>query len=164
MPKIFVVPDGVVMEGERQVLDALAAGSVDLHREVILEQDPPRLDEPKLTLPGSDLEILDYQDDKVSLLVHTDGSGFLVLMDFLLPGWAATVDGRPEQILAGNFAGRALPIRSGGEHRIEFHYQPPVFRDGLIASISSLALLMLFTFFWRFLKRYYAPPRQHCIK
>ncbi len=142
MPRAFVVPGAEVMPREQQLLDSLLAGSVDLHQAVILEQSPPSLGQPSLTRAASKVEILDYRDGRVSLRASTDGSGFLVLMDFLLPGWSATVDGRPEPILAANFAGRAVPISGAGEHRVEFSYQPPLLREGLTISLLSLLLLV----------------------
>jgi hypothetical protein len=141
MPRAFVVPGAVVMPKEEQVLDTLLAGSVDLRQSVILEQTAPSLGHPTLTTAGSDVKVLGYQDSSVSLEAHTDGAGFLVLMDFLLPGWSATVDGRPVPILAANFAGRAVPIPAAGDHRIEFSYQPPLLREGLAISLVSLLVL-----------------------
>lgn len=143
MPRAFVVPGSVVMMSERKVLETLMAGDVELRQRVILEKSPPSLEEPHLTVQGSYVDIVEYSDDRVVLMARTDGSGYLVLMDFLLPGWTATVDGRPEQILAGNFAGRAVPIRDAGEYRVEFSYQAPLLREGLlITSISSAVFLV----------------------
>lgn len=147
MPRAFVVPESVVMKDERQVLDALIAGSVDLRERVILEEDPRQLEGPKLTDEGTYLEIVEYLDERVVVDAHTDGSGYLVLMDFLLPGWTATVDGLPEQILAGNFAGRAVPLKGPGEHRIEFCYEAPLYRESALVSLLSQGLLLVAPFF-----------------
>ncbi len=142
MPRAFVVPGAQVMTKEEQVLESLLDGTVDLRRQVILEQDPPSLAQPALTPSGSQVKVLDYQDSHVTLQAHTDGSGFLVLMDFLLPGWSATVDGRPEPIMAGDFAGRAVAIQGAGDHRVEFSYRPPMLREGLAISLASLLILV----------------------
>ncbi|MGI5836624.1 MAG: hypothetical protein ACOX87_09070 [Chloroflexota bacterium] len=142
MPRAIVVPESIVMTSERQVLETMMAGDVDLRQRVILETTPPSLENPQLTAQGSSVDIVDYGDDRVVIDVRTDGSGFLVLMDFLLPGWTATVDGREEEILAGNFAGRAVPIRSAGDHRVEFSYEAPRLREGLLISLLSAGILL----------------------
>jgi len=142
MPRAFLVPKAVTMRREEDVLEALLAGSVDLHQEVILEQDPLPADQPPLTTGGSSVKVLEYVDGRVTLEASTDGSGYLVLMDFLLPGWSATVDGRPVQILAGNFAGRVVPVEGAGVHRIQFSYTPPLLREGLAVSLASLVALV----------------------
>ncbi|MHB0871562.1 MAG: hypothetical protein ACYC5J_19185, partial [Chloroflexota bacterium] len=148
LPRALVVPESVVMVGEREVLDALTEGAVDLRQGVILEENPPRLDEPRLSLGGSSAEIVDYQEERVVVKVSTDGSGFLVLMDFLMPGWTVKVDGRSEAILAGNFAGRAVPLRDAGHHIVEFSYEAPLLREGLLISGAALALLVIVPSIW----------------
>lgn len=74
--------------------------------------------------------------------VRTDGSGFLVLNDSFHPGWQAWVDGAPVPILVANGWVRALPIQGAGSHAIRFAYQPPLFNEGRLASLASLALLV----------------------
>jgi uncharacterized membrane protein YfhO len=64
-----------------------------------------------------------------------------VLMDTPYPGWTATVEGRPEPMLEANFAGRAVPLQGPGEHLVEFSYQPPLLREGLLATLASLLVL-----------------------
>ncbi len=150
LPRALVVPGTVTMSGEKQVLDALVAGSQDLRQVAILEEQPPVLGGPALTVAGSSVEIVDYQEDRVTLRAHSDGTGFLVLMDFLLPGWSATVDGQWEPILAANFAGRAVPLRGAGEHQIVFSYEAPLLRQGLMVSLGSLALVILIPLAWKF--------------
>jgi len=148
LPRAFVVPAVAVMPREQDVMETLLAGSVDLKQRVILEQQPPRMEDPALTPAGSSVQIDHYGDRRVILRARTDGSGFLVLMDFLLPGWTATVDGLPAPILAANFAGRAVPLPGPGEHRVEFSYSPPLFREGLAASGASLLLLLAVPLTW----------------
>ena len=142
LPRAFVVPRAIVNPREKAVLDTLLAGSVDLRQTAILEGEPPSLGAPPLTVAGSTVEIADYQDDRVTIHARTDGSGFLVLMDFLLPGWTATVDGREEPILAADFAGRAVPLRGAGDHQVVFRYEAPFLRQGLAVSLGSLILLL----------------------
>ncbi len=141
LPRALVVPRAEVMSSEKDVLEALTAGNLDLRQNVILEKQPPPQQAPALSLGSSEVQIVDYQDDRVEIRTSTDGSGFLVLMDFLLPGWSATVDGRQVSVFAANFAGRAVAISGPGDHRVIFSYTAPLFREALMVSLGSLVLL-----------------------
>ncbi len=153
LPRALVVPAAEVIPGEKDVLDTLMAGTVDLHQKVILEQKPPALVGPPLTTGGSSVDIADYRDDAVTVRARTDGSGFLVLMDFLLPGWTATVDGSPEPILAANFAGRAVALNGPGEHTVQFRYEAPLLREGLAVSVASLLVVAIPLTSWGLARR-----------
>ena len=144
LPRAWVVPTATVATGEAETLGALSGGAVDVRQTVLLEQQAPALQGPSLTPEGSRVQIERYGDDQVALSAQTDGSGFLVLMDFLLPGWHATVDGILQPVMAGNFAGRAVPIQGPGDHSVVFSYEAPLFREGLLLSLATLALLVAF--------------------
>jgi uncharacterized membrane protein YfhO len=60
-----------------------------------------------------------------------------VLNDAFYPGWTAEVDGQPAEILAANYAVRAVPLASGA-HRVVFSYRTPGLAAG--AWVSGLAL------------------------
>ncbi len=66
--------------------------------------------------------------------------GYLVLTDTHYPGWRATVDGQPAEILEANHAFRAVQL-DRGEHTVLFEYQPLSFRLG--AWITLVALVVL---------------------
>ena len=153
LPRAFVVPESQVVTDEKAVLNALAAGSVDLRQRVILEQEPPALAGDRLTASGSTVRVVEYGEDRVRLEVHTDGSGFLVLMDFLMPGWTATLDGQPVAVYAANFAGRAVALPVAGDHHVVFSYEAPLLREGLLVSLLSLLLVVLAPLAWKLRRR-----------
>jgi hypothetical protein len=137
-PRALVVPESVTAGGEAEALEMVSARAVDPRRTVVLEEAAPALDGARLAPGASEVEIEHYGNERVVLRARTDGAGYLVLMDFLLPGWTATVNGRQEEILAANFAGRAVPIRGPGEHEVVFSYEAPLLREGLVLSFASL--------------------------
>ena len=66
---------------------------------------------------------------------------YLVLAYTYYPGWRATVDGHPAQILRANYAFMALPVESGAHH-VVLTYRPISLLWGLIiSSLSALAML-----------------------
>jgi hypothetical protein len=66
--------------------------------------------------------------------------GFLVLAYTHYPGWQATLDGDPVEILRANYAFSAVPVPSG-EHEVVLEYRPVSLTAGSI--ITSLALLTI---------------------
>ena len=66
--------------------------------------------------------------------------GYLVLAYTDYPGWHATVDGQPVEILRANYAFMALPLEPG-RHRVILRYQPFSWKFG--ALISAIAVLLV---------------------
>ncbi len=64
-----------------------------------------------------------------------DTPGYLVLTDTWYPGWQATVDGEPAEVLQANCAFRAvwLEVR---EHAVEMVYRPASVRIGGVISLA----------------------------
>ncbi len=69
------------------------------------------------------VEVVSYEDQRVTLRARVDDPALLVLADMVYPGWTAIVDGTETPIGAvdGLFRGIAL---SPGDHFIEFEYRP----------------------------------------
>ncbi|MBI4670249.1 MAG: YfhO family protein [Chloroflexi bacterium] len=78
--------------------------------------------------------------EHVSVRVETNQPGWLVLNDTYYPGWRATVDGQPAEILRANALVRAVAIPAG-EHRVEFVYEPLSVKIGALVSLVTLILL-----------------------
>jgi uncharacterized membrane protein YfhO len=74
------------------------------------------------------------------VVTHAASSQVLRLRITNLPGWHATIDGRPLAVTP--YAGVMLQARiPAGTHTVELHYWPDTFTDGLVlAGASSLAL------------------------
>jgi hypothetical protein len=141
LPAAFAVHHARVVEDARQRLELLQDPSFDPRAEVILSRQPPAMpaagsgesaDEPPSILrEGQDRAIID---------ITMIQPGYLVFTDTRYPGWRATVDGQPVEILEANHAFRAIQL-DRGEHTIVFAYEPLSFRLG--AWLTLLALVML---------------------
>ena len=68
--------------------------------------------------------------DRVALAVSAPGRAFVVLADAWLPGWSATLDGRPLALHRVDhvFRGVAVPA---GDHEVRFAYVPPGWKAGV---------------------------------
>jgi hypothetical protein len=75
--------------------------------------------------------------DRVRLEVDARRPALVVLADTWDPGWRATVDGRPAEVLRANVTFRAVVVPAG-HHLVEMVYRPPAASVGLAVSLASL--------------------------
>lgn len=80
--------------------------------------------------------------ERVRVRVETNQPGWLVLNDTFYPGWRATVDGTPAEILRANALVRAVAVPAG-THRVEFVYAPRSLEIGAAISLGTLLVLAL---------------------
>jgi len=76
--------------------------------------------------PRRTVTISSYEADRVVVDVGAGAPGLLVLTDTYMPGWEATVGGRPAQVLPTDVAFRGVPV-GGAATRVVFRYRPPGF-------------------------------------
>ncbi len=93
-----------------------------------------------LPSPQDSAAIVNYQPERVEIITNLDTPGWLVLTDTHYPGWQATIDGEPTEILKANLNFRAVELPAG-EHLVVFKFNPPSLQIG--AGISGLALIVL---------------------
>jgi uncharacterized membrane protein YfhO len=77
----------------------------------------------------------------VTIRAASESSGFLVLADTYYPGWQATLDGQPVEILRANHAFRVVAFPPG-EHTVVFQYAPLSFQAGAAISLLTLAAMI----------------------
>jgi hypothetical protein len=85
-------------------------------------------------------KVVALENTSVKIESESSTDGFLVLSDLFYPGWKATVDGQPQEIVRSDYVLRGLPLKPG-KHAVEFRYEPTYLLSG--GCISILGLLML---------------------
>lgn len=75
---------------------------------------------------------------EVTVDAFSHDGGYLVLTDLYFPGWRATVDGRPAEILRANYMFRAVELPPG-RHQVRFVYAPFPFFLGVVIAFSAFA-------------------------
>jgi hypothetical protein len=89
---------------------------------------------------GGLVRVIDYQADSLRLSVRTPQPEFLVLAENYYPGWRASVDGAPVEIVRTDIAFRGLVVPAG-THDIVMRFQPVIFPVSLGISLLSAILL-----------------------
>jgi hypothetical protein len=127
-PRAFVAPRWSRADDARA---ALLAAEIDFH-EVRLEGTGQRggregsLSACVVTTPRPELVVQKCESD----------GGWAVLLDAWSPGWSATVDGTPAEVVRAEAVARAVAV-GAGPHVIEWRYRTPGLRPG--AAISAVA-------------------------
>ena len=78
------------------------------------------------------------------LIVRLESSSpqILVFAETFIPGWEATIDGRPTEIWRANAYYQAVFVPAGA-HEIVFRYQPAALRLGLVIALIALPALAI---------------------
>jgi Bacterial membrane protein YfhO len=99
---------------------------------------------PKGGMTGAIGAIQSLQDspNAVTIRAESGSGGFLVLADTFYPGWQATMDGTPVEILRANHAFRAV-VFPPGKHTVVFRYEPLSFRVGSAMSLLGLIVVLV---------------------
>ncbi len=118
IPRAWMAREWVVVDTPEAAARMLASGRVDARHTVVLLSGPPL---PRVL--GADAEA-DWIDATIqTVTVHKTGSdpGVLVLADAWFPGWTASIDGLPAEVMRADAALRAVVV-PGGDHEIHFVY------------------------------------------
>ena len=74
--------------------------------------------------------------------MSSTAGGFVFVSDQHYPGWTATVNGQPSEILVANHAFRAVRVPAGASE-VVFRYRPLSVRIGLGISAAAFVLLVM---------------------
>ena len=143
-PRAWLVHRYAVRQDSREVLALLS--QFNYEKMALFEEDPRCAVETPSAAEAAP-EIVRYEPERIDLKVQAAAPALLVLSDLFYPGWEATVDGRPAEILKANYLMRAVAIPQGA-HEVRFLYRPASFRAGVAASAAGcLAVALLIS--WR---------------
>ena len=151
LPRGWLVPAARVIADTDVLLSELVAPRFDPAAEVLLEPDrnTSELGDVSWNTAGPDVssgaggQVISLREEWNSRTIDLVASqpGYLVLAYTYYPGWRATLDGHPAQILRANYAFMALPVESGAHH-VVLTYRPSSLLWGLIlSSLSALAMI-----------------------
>jgi hypothetical protein len=101
----------------------------------------------EMLVPEVDRKRVTFVEDGPDRIVMTvkgvvEG-GHVTIADSAYPGWRAFVDGKPTPMPKTEPPLRAVHV-GGGEHIVEFRYEPATYRVGLFVSLLALGVLLGF--------------------
>ncbi len=152
--RVRVVRDVVTLDGQAAVLDAIRAGTLDLRTTAVLS---PAITIPAVTPGTSTARITGEAPDRLDVAVDGDGPGILVVAATAYPGWTATLDGAPVEILPVDLGLRGIAVPAG-PHAVALRWEPSVARRGMAASAAALAALVAAVAAWALRDRLRPPP------
>ncbi len=139
-PEALVFPHSRVshVSSREGALRRMREASYDPALELVVEDGASRVgsagDSP---IPA---DIVRYECRRVEIETAAVSGGYLFLGDAYYPGWVATVDGRPEEIVPADVAFRAVRVPSG-KHRVVMRYDPQsLFNARLVSGFGMLAV------------------------
>jgi hypothetical protein len=92
--------------------------------------------------PDDQATIVKYEPERVEIAASLVSPGWLVLSDAFYPGWQATIDSQPVEILPVNIMFRAVAVPEG-EHTVVFEFKPHSVRLGAWVSGGALIILSI---------------------
>jgi hypothetical protein len=85
-----------------------------------------------------------YRPNEVRASLDAPAPGVFVVKDSYFPGWTATLDGQPAEIVRVDGMVRGVIVPAPGRHEVTMQYRPVSFTAGLVvAALAALALTML---------------------
>ncbi len=145
LPRAFAVHQTEVVPDEAAAIAAMQSSSFDPAQKLVrLAQgdEPVGLAVTGWPSPSDRTTIVSYQPERVEIAVALESPGWLVLTDTDYPGWQATLDDRPVEILPINLLFRSVAVPAGA-HTIVFEFNPCSFQVGLTVSVVALILLVI---------------------
>ncbi len=151
-PRFFFSSEYRVMSMEA----ALEAAGQGRAAEILLEREPGVPAAPN-TPADPPVRIESYRRNSARVSLDAPRPGLLYASEGFFDGWTAYVNGRPAEMLAANYAFRAVAIPAG-RAEIEFRYWPPGLTAGLAITGASLPAAGAMVLAARVRRRRAAPP------
>ncbi|MBI3443157.1 YfhO family protein [Candidatus Woesebacteria bacterium] len=128
-----------VIESDQIKAQQLTADKFNFNNTIVLNKKPDNL----LQSSAQDsIEIVNYSETMVEILVKTVSPQVLLLTDTFYPGWKAEVNGKRSEILTAFGIYRAVEVPSG-ESNIKFFYKSESFYNGIKVSLAALIASLL---------------------
>ena len=135
LPRIRWATATQVIPDAAQRVATLESGAVPA-RTVVLSAAAP-------AASGQDAALTTLRDtgDNVTVDTVAQGSGYLVVADWMQSGWVASIDGAPATLVQADHAFNAVLVPAG-HHRVEFAFRGRGLATGLVVTAVSTVVLI----------------------
>jgi hypothetical protein len=139
LPRAWLTHE-VVRAAPDAIPDLIAAPGFDPSRTVLLADSAEAVAAGQPADPAAEsVSIQSYEEDRITLDVHAEADGMVVLSETYEEGWHARVDGKKVDVEEAYGVIRAVPV-TAGDHTIELTYDPWSLRYGFYLSLFGAAL------------------------
>ena len=142
LPRAQLYSNWQVSTNDQDTLKKLADKAFDPAKSVFVAETVPMPDVASSTnASAGSVEFVSYAPKHIVLKATATAPALLLLNDKHDPNWQVIVDGEPATLLRCNFLMRGVQLPKG-EHKIEFHFRPPV--NSLYVSLAGIGVAILF--------------------
>jgi hypothetical protein len=130
----------------------MAGKEFDHHKTIIIESDKKDFALPVLKdsiAPKSDVKIVNYDLNSITVEVETAENGFLFLSEVYYPAWKAYIDGKSTELFRADYCERTVFVEKG-KHTILFNYESDTFKTGMSISLPLIFIWLLGTLFFTY--------------
>lgn len=142
LPLAWLVDETVAMR-PYQTLTTILESRFEPEKTALVEADPtlvPRKNQTSLSsIKDSAPKIIKLEDCEVIMETDCDSKSFLVFSDIFYPGWQATINEAPAELIRTNYVMRGLSLPAG-RNRIIFQYKPESLKQGALLSLFGIFL------------------------
>ncbi len=126
--------DAVAVLRELSTVGASQTAVVEASAEAVV--DWGLADQADSMAAGGEASIISYAPERIVIHVNSERPGFLILKDAYYPGWHATVNGEPVDVVPANVLFRGVPVPAGGSE-VVLSYMPTTWQTGLRLSLAG---------------------------
>ncbi|HHS12849.1 MAG TPA: hypothetical protein ENN03_03660 [bacterium] len=139
LDRVFFPRQVVPGRGGTGILRYMTSGMFDPEETAVVEGEIPfEIGDPS----NNRADILEYGLHQIRIRAEISEPSLMVLSEIYYPaGWKMRVNGRAEPIVKADYVLRSVFLQPG-THEVEFVFEPPAFRYGLIVTLATLALLL----------------------
>ena len=146
--RVWLPREVSIVDSEEAVLDTMRGESFDGRRQVVVRSSDWDREWPTAFSGQADARVLTYEPERVQVMVKSDATRLLVVMDSWYPGWEADVNGSTVRLVRVDHSFRGV-IVPAGESTVTLSYRPTSLLLGAAISVATiLGVLALLLVHW----------------
>jgi hypothetical protein len=141
--KAIFAPSARPVASPDEAIGLLRVAPDDIRGPVLVESAPAALSKiaTATTREQIPVPLTEYRPNRLQATFKADSPGVFVVKDSYFPGWQATLDGEPTEVVRVNGMVRGIIVPTRGRHDVVMRYQPTSFTAGLAVAAATLLVL-----------------------
>jgi hypothetical protein len=140
MPRVSLIYNATLAADSTQAFNLIHAPDFNPASQVVLETDMSPLSASAPSGP-SNLFYTQYRAGHFAVVAQTPAPAYVVFAEVWYPGWSATINSQPTDIIRANSAFMAVQVPAG-ESTIEFNFGSPLLMIGFLITLITLIVVV----------------------